>query len=396
MSEDKDTKVLFIDLAELCRELNTLTNRQFRPGHQLVKLYHALSRFSQVSEYYKDEEQVLQLFNIYNLESKHTHPYVITQLAKIYQLEGEEQKVALAKFANRLDEHEQWEWESRRKAKTRRKAQQNLQAPHIHASRSLPDLSAHGGHPSPIPSPASMGQTPLSRTQSFTKLSLGSNLAPPLDNESRQTSYSSMSSEESHRYDVPHDFEHKKTHPRFNETDYPSDKSWPKWSDWMGGLKKWWDGDDRERYEAEMFYREQQQKYGDYPRHQEGDYPRHQDGDYPHLQEGDYPRHQDYPRMRRSAGPKYGSSSFEGTREHLTRSRQYYSMNDLSRLQYASDRGDYHNDFYDRADRHPRQRDRFHPREHLYKGGRFEERPIRKRVIPAFPDDLDYERFSRI
>lgn len=390
----EDTKVRFIDLAELCRELNTLTNRQFRPGHQLVKLYHALSRFSTVSEYYKDEEQVLQLFNIYNLESKHTHPYVITQLAKIYQADPEDQKVKLTEFANRLDEHEQWEWESRRKAKTRRKAQLSLQPPpHVPPRvQSMPDLSSvGGGHPSPIPSPASLATAPISRAKSFSKLSLGANLSPPLDNESRHTSYSSISSEENYRHEMSHDFEHQKAQSHY-DSDYSSDKSWPRISEWMGGLKKWWDGDDRERYEAEMFYREQQQKYGDFP-----------------------PRHKEYPPMSRS---KYGNSSFEGTRDHLTRSRQYFSMNDLSRLQFSGgDHADYDSHYYKRDNRehrerelerdsylqHSRQHRSFHSlrdREFMYKGreqSRYDDRPpMRSRVLPAFPDDLDYQRFSRV
>jgi len=114
-------KISFTELADLCHELNTLTNRQYRPGHQLVKLFNSLSQFSRSGEFYKNDDQVLRLFSTYNPEHKQTHPYIVDNLAKFIVLPESEKKEALQNFAKQLDEHEQWEWESRRKAKTRRK-----------------------------------------------------------------------------------------------------------------------------------------------------------------------------------------------------------------------------------------------------------------------------------
>jgi len=114
-------KITFTELADLCHELNTLTNRQYRPGHQLVKLFNSLSQFSRSGEFYKDDDQVLRLFSTYNPEYKQTLPYIVNNLAKFIVLPESEKKQELQNFAKQLDEHEQWEWESRRKAKTRRK-----------------------------------------------------------------------------------------------------------------------------------------------------------------------------------------------------------------------------------------------------------------------------------
>lgn len=116
--------VKYVEIAELCHTLNSLTKRQFRPGHQLVKLYNCLIKFSTISKTYEGAGQLLTLFEAFGLEPKQTHPNVVAELARFCNL-GEAQKEALLCLANQLDNHERWEWESRKKAKTRRKTYHN-------------------------------------------------------------------------------------------------------------------------------------------------------------------------------------------------------------------------------------------------------------------------------
>jgi len=113
--------VLFSDIAELCHALNNLTNRQYRPGHQLVKLFNSLVKFAQTEEHFKSQEQVEELFGKLELQYKHSHPFIVAQLAAVHSLSLPKQKEKLARLAKQLDDHEQWETESRRKSKTRRK-----------------------------------------------------------------------------------------------------------------------------------------------------------------------------------------------------------------------------------------------------------------------------------
>lgn len=180
MSVSKD-KISFTELADLCHELNTLTNRQYRPGHQLVKLFNSLSQFSRSGEFYKNEDQVLRLFSTYNPEYKQNHPHIVNQLAKFIVMPELEKKEALQNFAKQLDEHEQWEWESRRKAKTRRK-QHHGKSPGMHFADS------------PAFAPVS-GMNSLSRPSSSTMLSSMSS-TNTLSSMASTNTLSSMSSEE--------------------------------------------------------------------------------------------------------------------------------------------------------------------------------------------------------
>lgn len=172
-------RISFTELAHLCQELNALTNRQYRPGHQLVKLFNFLSQFSRSDEFYKDEDQVLNLFATYSPnEYKPTHPCVVTNLAKFIVMPENEKKEALQNFAKQLDEHEQWEWESRRKAKNRRKATKHLGKSPSHKATKFSE--------SPQFFPVA-GMNSLSRPTSIATISSMSSM---------NTSLSSMSSEE--------------------------------------------------------------------------------------------------------------------------------------------------------------------------------------------------------
>jgi len=259
-------KISFAELAELCHELNTLTNRQYRPGHQLVKLFNSLSHFSRSGEYYKNEDQVLRLFATYSPDYKQTHPYVVTNLAKFILLEGAEKKEALQNFAKQLDEHEQWEWESRRKAKTRRKAHHHGKSPTHQPSKYLE---------SPAFTPVA-GMSSLSRPTSSATLS----------SMSSTNTLSSMSSEE------PEDltFRH---YPKEFDPVWPQEDRWQKMSE-------------HERYQSE-YMREQ------YRRDPGREYYQHQQR-YAREQEHHAASHYAQSRMP----PAYKGKSFAATNRHIS------------------------------------------------------------------------------
>jgi len=234
------TKISFTELADLCHELNGLTNRQYRPGHQLVKLFNSLSEFSTTGEFYKNDDQVLRLFNAFNPDYKQTHPHIVSNLAKFIVMPENEKKEALQNFAKQLDEHEQWEWESRRKAKTRRKAHHSGRSPsqpskYLESQPSSAALSSMA-YGNPV-----AGMSSLSRPTSSATLS----------SMSSTNTLSSMSSEEPME----------DRNMAFRYKDY--DNSWK---------DRWQTMTEHERYCSEMGYmREQQERkhYQHYPQESE-------------------------------------------------------------------------------------------------------------------------------
>jgi len=116
--------IRYTELAELCHKLNCSTSKQHRPGHQLVKLYNVLLRLSSEEEFYKGEDNFDELIQKLELEHmmKHSHAFVVkSYLVVAAKLSKEEQTTKLAEFAKKLDDHEKWEYESRRRNKSRRK-----------------------------------------------------------------------------------------------------------------------------------------------------------------------------------------------------------------------------------------------------------------------------------
>jgi len=117
-----ERRVKIEELAAMCQVLNTLTNRQFRPQLQLVKLHTILIKISSVAQYFESEEEIVKYFEMFHFEYKQNHPYILTTLVGIIRSPQESQKEKMSNFAKKLDEWSQWEWESRRKSKSRRKA----------------------------------------------------------------------------------------------------------------------------------------------------------------------------------------------------------------------------------------------------------------------------------
>jgi hypothetical protein len=217
------TKITFTELADLCHELNGLTNRQYRPGHQLVKLFNSLSEFSTTGEFYKNDDQVLRLFNRFNPDYKQSHPHIVSNLAKFIVMPENEKKEALQNFAKQLDEHEQWEWESRRKAKTRRKAHHHGRSP------SQPSKYLESPPYNPV-----AGMSSLSRPTSSATLS----------SMSSTNTLSSMSSEEP--------MEDRNMAYRYKDFDNS-------WED------RWQNMNEHERYRSEMSYMREHQGRPHYP-----------------------------------------------------------------------------------------------------------------------------------
>jgi len=217
------TKITFTELADLCHELNGLTNRQYRPGHQLVKLFNSLSEFSTTGEFYKNDDQVLRLFNTFNPDYKQTHPHIVSNLAKFIVMPENEKKEALQNFAKQLDEHEQWEWESRRKAKTRRKAHHHGRSP------SQPSKCLESPPYNPV-----AGMSSLSRPTSSATLS----------SMSSTNTLSSMSSEEP--------MEDRNMAYRYKDFDNSWEDRWQKMTE-------------NDRYRSEMRYMREHQERHHYP-----------------------------------------------------------------------------------------------------------------------------------
>jgi len=151
-----------------------------------------------------------------------------------------EKKEALQNFAKQLDEHEQWEWESRRKAKTRRKAHHQGRSPsqpskYLESPPSSAALSSMA-YGNPV-----AGMSSLSRPTSSATLS----------SMSSTNTLSSMSSEEPME----------DRNMAFRYKDY--DNSWE---------DRWQTMTEHERYRSEMGYMREQrerQRYQHYPREPE-------------------------------------------------------------------------------------------------------------------------------
>lgn len=144
-----ERRVKIEELAAMCQVLNTLTNRQFRPQLQLVKLHTILIKISSVAQYFESEEETVKYFDMFHFEYKQNHPYILTKLVEIIRSPQESQKEEMSNFAKKLDEWSQWEWESRRKSKSRRKAHYGRTVPKresmpmgMHSSASTNTLSS--------------------------------------------------------------------------------------------------------------------------------------------------------------------------------------------------------------------------------------------------------------